>query len=198
VNRYILYLWAGAGWCVGLITAQHSRKLARHQTPKGHANSVVYFECDKTEAHHTLCFDRYNDDGRKEEGEFITSGNGRDKHNSRMMWRPRRLARGSCSTGVRAQCRTCDRVHPDQVEQLERSCEVSEPQHIACHPPKPCNRRGSPSGAETSGGPRHSLVTPGQGVSRFDIRVVRSTSERLRRSVPPLCRWRSDVSGHLP
>jgi hypothetical protein len=35
-----------------------------------------------------------------------------------------------------------------------------------CSYPKSPNRRGSPSGAETSGGPRHSLVTPGQGVSR--------------------------------
>ena len=23
---------------------------------------VVYYECEKTEAHHTLCFDSYNDD----------------------------------------------------------------------------------------------------------------------------------------
>ena len=62
VNRYILYWWVGVGWCVGLIKARHSRKLTRHQTPKGYANFVVYYECDKTEAHHTLCFDSYNDD----------------------------------------------------------------------------------------------------------------------------------------
>jgi hypothetical protein len=62
VNRYILYRWVGVGWCVGLIKARHSRKLTRHQTPKGYANFVVYYECDKTEAHHTLCFDSYNDD----------------------------------------------------------------------------------------------------------------------------------------
>ena len=62
VNRYIMYRWAGAGWCVGLITARHPRKLACHQTPKGYANFVVYYDCDKTEAHHTLCFDSYNDD----------------------------------------------------------------------------------------------------------------------------------------
>ena len=62
VNRYIMYRWARVGWCVGLITARHSRKLARHQTSKGYANFVVYYDCDKTEAHHTLCFDSYNDD----------------------------------------------------------------------------------------------------------------------------------------
>ena len=43
-------------------------------------------------------------------------------------------------------------------------------QWIACcsYPKSPNRRgaRGSPSGAETSGGPRHPLVTPGQGVSR--------------------------------
>ena len=60
VNPYILYQWAGVR--VGLITARHSRKLTSHQTPTGYANSVVYYECDKTEAHHTLCFDSYNDD----------------------------------------------------------------------------------------------------------------------------------------
>ena len=62
MNRYFLYRGVGVGWCVGLIKARHSRKLTRHQTPKGYANFVVYYECDKTEAHHTLCFDSYNDD----------------------------------------------------------------------------------------------------------------------------------------
>ena len=38
VNRYILYRWVGVGWCVGLIKARRSRKLTRHQTPKGYAN----------------------------------------------------------------------------------------------------------------------------------------------------------------
>ena len=61
--------------------------------------------------------------------------------------------------------------------------------------PKPPNRRESPSGAETSGGPCHSLVTPGQGVSRVDIRVVQSLSDCTLRSVSPLCRLRPDVSG---
>ena len=36
------------------------------QSPTGlkvyHDNFVVFYECDKTEAHHTLCFDSYNDD----------------------------------------------------------------------------------------------------------------------------------------
>ena len=62
MNRYILYRWAGVGWCVGLITARHSQKFAQHKNPKGYANFVVYYECDKTEAHHTLCFDSYNDE----------------------------------------------------------------------------------------------------------------------------------------
>jgi hypothetical protein len=62
VNRYILYRWVGVGWCVGHIKARHSQKFARHKTPKGYANFVVFYECDKTEAHHTLCFDSYNDD----------------------------------------------------------------------------------------------------------------------------------------
>jgi len=57
-----MYRWARVGWCVGLITARHSRKLARHQTSKGYANFVVYYDCDKTEAHHTLCFNSYNND----------------------------------------------------------------------------------------------------------------------------------------
>ena len=62
VNRYILYRWAGVGWCVGHIKARHSQKFARHRTQKGYANFVVFYECDQTEAHHTLCFDSYNDD----------------------------------------------------------------------------------------------------------------------------------------
>jgi hypothetical protein len=57
VNSYILYWRAGEGWCVGLITARHSWKLARHQTPgKGHASFVVDYEFDKTEAHFRLMF----------------------------------------------------------------------------------------------------------------------------------------------
>ena len=55
-----------------------------------------------------------------------------------------------------------------------RVCAIGNGLHAAlalqwiacCSYPKSPNRRGSPSGAETSGGPRHSLVTPGQGVSR--------------------------------
>ena len=35
----------------------------------------------------------------------------------------------------------------------------------------------------------------GQGVSRYDIRVVQSPSDCILRSVSPLCRLRSDVSG---
>jgi hypothetical protein len=50
------------GWCVGLIKARHSQKFACHKNPKGYANFVVYHECDKTEAHHTLCFNSYDDD----------------------------------------------------------------------------------------------------------------------------------------
>ena len=34
----------------------------RHKIPKGYANFVVYYECDRTEAQHCLCFDSYNDD----------------------------------------------------------------------------------------------------------------------------------------
>ena len=51
-------------------------------------------------------------------------------------------------------------------------------------------------------GPKHQegLVIPsspplGQGVSRYDIRVVQSPSDCILRSVLPLCRLRSDVSG---
>ena len=62
VNRFILYRWAGAGWCVGQIIRRHSQKLKRHKTPKGYANFVVYYACDRTEAQHCLCFDSYNDD----------------------------------------------------------------------------------------------------------------------------------------
>ena len=62
VNRFILYRWAGAGWCVGQIIKRLSQKLNRHKTPKGYANFVVYYECDRTEAQHCLCFDSYNDD----------------------------------------------------------------------------------------------------------------------------------------
>ena len=51
------------------------------------------------------------------------------------------------------------------------------------------------SGAETSGGPRHSVVTPKQVASRFDIRVIHSPSDRIRRSVSSLYRLRPDVSG---
>jgi len=54
VNRYILYRWAGAGWCVGRIIARHTREVKRHKTPKGYANFVVYYECDDTTAQHTL------------------------------------------------------------------------------------------------------------------------------------------------
>ena len=65
---------------------------------------------------------------------------------------------------------------------------------------------GVPFGAETSGGsslslvtPRGvkgvSLVTPGQGVSRTDIRVAQSPSDCIRRSVLPLAVLRPDVSG---
>ena len=35
----------------------------------------------------------------------------------------------------------------------------------------------------------------GQGVSRYDIPVVQSPSDFILRSVSPLCRLRSDVSG---
>ena len=38
----------------------------------------------------------------------------------------------------------------------------------------------------------------GQGVSRYDIRVVQSPSDCILRSVSPLCRLRSDVSGPPP
>ena len=62
VNRFILYRWAGAGWCVGQIIRRHSQKLNRHKTPKGYANFVVSYACDRTEAQHCLCFDSYNDD----------------------------------------------------------------------------------------------------------------------------------------
>ena len=51
-------------------------------------------------------------------------------------------------------------------------------------------------------GPKHQeglviLSSPplGQGVSRYDIRVVQSPSDCILRSVSPLCRLRSDVSG---
>ena len=51
-------------------------------------------------------------------------------------------------------------------------------------------------------GPKHQeglviLSSPplGQGVSRYDIRVVQSPSDCILRSVSPLCRSRSDVSG---
>ena len=54
-------------------------------------------------------------------------------------------------------------------------------------------------------GPKHQegLVIPsspplGQGVSRYDIRVVQSPSDCILRSVSPLCRLRSDVSGPAP
>ena len=57
IGKNILYRWAGVGWCVGLITARHSQAFSRHKNPKGYANFVVYYECDQTEAHHTLCFD---------------------------------------------------------------------------------------------------------------------------------------------
>ena len=40
----------------------HKLKLKRHKTPKGYANFVVYHDCDRTEAQHTLCFASYNDD----------------------------------------------------------------------------------------------------------------------------------------
>ena len=62
VNRYILYRWAGVGWCVGLIVSRHTREVQRHKTAKGFANFVVHYECDDTTAQHTLCFDSYNDD----------------------------------------------------------------------------------------------------------------------------------------
>jgi hypothetical protein len=62
VNRYILYRWAGFGWCVGQITSRHTRHLERHKTPKGYANFVVHYESDGSTGQHTLCFDSYNDD----------------------------------------------------------------------------------------------------------------------------------------
>ena len=62
VNRYILYRWAGFGWCVGQITSRHTCHLERHKTPKGYANFVVHYESDGSTGQHTLCFDSYNDD----------------------------------------------------------------------------------------------------------------------------------------
>ena len=43
VNSYILYPWARAGWCVGLITALHPRKLGCQLTSITYANFVFYY-----------------------------------------------------------------------------------------------------------------------------------------------------------
>ena len=52
VNRFILYRWAGVGWCVGQIIRRHTQQLKRHKTPKGYDNFVFYYDCDRTEAQH--------------------------------------------------------------------------------------------------------------------------------------------------
>ena len=61
---------------------------------------------------------------------------------------------------------------------------------------KPSTVGGPPRGTKHQEG----LVIPsspplGHGVSRYDIRVVQSPSDCILRSVSPLCRLRSDVSG---